>query len=304
MRNESAGTRATAQIAPLMLPQLKQQDPKIAELDRRRWTAGLCFTSYGLCIGIRTNRRDVLERMLPFVPPGWKPARSPQVDHLYSVQVGGKRDDHMLYAGPLLLARSRELAELFPTLENHLALTVGSLGAHVFVHAGVVGWRGRAILFPGRSYSGKTTLVAALVRAGAAYYSDEYAVLDEQGRVHPYPRWLGMRGPDGVAGQRCPPEDLGGPVGTEPLPVGLVIVTRYQQGASWRPRRLGAGRAALALLDNALSARDQPAKVLTVLQQVVSRAVALKGIRGEAEEAATALLSSKEETGRSPCLPE
>jgi hypothetical protein len=34
------------------------------------------------------------------------------------------------------------------------------------------------------SYSGKTTLVSELIRAGATYYSDEYAVIDERGRVH------------------------------------------------------------------------------------------------------------------------
>ena len=57
----------------------------------------------------------------------------------------------------------------------------------VFVHAGVVGWKGHAIVIPGRSRSGKTTLVAELVKAGAEYYSDEFAVLDAEGRVHPFP---------------------------------------------------------------------------------------------------------------------
>ena len=58
----------------------------------------------------------------------------------------------------------------------------------LFVHAGVVGWRGLAIVIPGRSHAGKSTLVAELVRRGAVYYSDEFAVLDETGRVHPYRR--------------------------------------------------------------------------------------------------------------------
>ena len=44
----------------------------------------------------------------------------------------------------------------------------------------IVTWgRGRAIVIPGRTFSGKSTLVAELVRAGATYYSDEYAVEDE-----------------------------------------------------------------------------------------------------------------------------
>ena len=56
----------------------------------------------------------------------------------------------------------------------------------VFIHAGAVGWRGKAIVFPGNSFFGKTTLVAELVRRGAAYLSDEYAILDENGVVHPF----------------------------------------------------------------------------------------------------------------------
>ena len=56
----------------------------------------------------------------------------------------------------------------------------------LFVHAGVVAHGGRALVAPGDSFSGKTTLVRALLAAGATYYSDEYAVLDEAGRVHPY----------------------------------------------------------------------------------------------------------------------
>jgi hypothetical protein len=42
------------------------------------------------------------------------------------------------------------------------------------------------MVLPGKSFAGKTTLVAALVRAGAEYWSDEYAVLDANGDVHPY----------------------------------------------------------------------------------------------------------------------
>ena len=40
----------------------------------------------------------------------------------------------------------------------------------LFVHAGVVGWRGLAIVIPGRSHTGKSTLVAELVWRGAVYY--------------------------------------------------------------------------------------------------------------------------------------
>ena len=62
----------------------------------------------------------------------------------------------------------------------------------LFVHAGVVGWRGLAIVIPGRGSTGKSTLVAELVRRGAVYYSDAFAVLDEAGRVHPYRGAIGL----------------------------------------------------------------------------------------------------------------
>ena len=71
---------------------------------------------------------------------------------------------------------------------------------HLMMHAGVVAWKGKAIVLPGTSHAGKTTLVTALVEAGATYYSDEYAVLDAKGHVSPYARRLSLRdGPFGEA---------------------------------------------------------------------------------------------------------
>ena len=63
----------------------------------------------------------------------------------------------------------------------------------LFVHAGVVRWRGMAIVIPGRSLTGKITPVLELVRLGAVYYSDEFAVLDDTGRVYPYRRSFVLR---------------------------------------------------------------------------------------------------------------
>ena len=63
----------------------------------------------------------------------------------------------------------------------------------IFVHAG----RRRAprprARPAGAELLGKTTLVAALVRAGATYYSDEFAPLDADGLVHPYAQPLSLR---------------------------------------------------------------------------------------------------------------
>ncbi len=269
----------------------------MAKLDRLGWAAGMCFVAYGRRIGIRVNDPDLLEQLPERLPPGWKPARSPIVDHLYSLLVGGAgprshvRRFNLLYAGPGRLARTLDLDQLFESLESDLQLTIaGTAQGRLFVHAGVVGWRGRAIVLPGRTRTGKTTLVAALVRAGATYYSDEYAVFDARGRVHPYPKPLSIRQAANGRARKCPPEALGGLSGTKPLPVGLVAVTGYQPGGGWRPRLLSPGQATLELLANTVAARRRPKAALATLQEVVSQAPALKGTRGEAEEMVQAIL--------------
>lgn len=237
--------------------------------------------------------RAVLKGLLERLPPGWKTSVLPVVSRLYSLVAGGDgsrpgvRRFSILYGDAARLARARELEQALDALESDVQLYVAEMSPRrVFVHAGAVGWRGRAIVIPGRSLSGKTSLVAALVRAGATYYADEYAVLDAHGRVHPFPRRLGIRedGPTQKA-TRYAVEAIGGKSGAAPLPVGLVILSTYRSGARWRPRRLSAGRAALDLLAHTVSIRRQPEAALATMQRVVVGAPVLKGVRGEAEEA-------------------
>src|SRR5262249_31683129 len=85
---------------------------------------------------------------------------------------------------PIFAAESADelVAVLSQDVENAVAQRSREM---LFVHAGVVGWRGLAIVVPGRSHTGKSTLIAELVRHGATYWSDEFAVLDDAGRVHP-----------------------------------------------------------------------------------------------------------------------
>lgn len=159
----------------------------------------------------------------------------------------------------------------------------------VFVHAGVVAVDGRALLLPARSFNGKTTMTAALLRAGATYGSDEYAVLDASGQVHPYPRPLAIRGDGGR--DRVPAADLDAATFTEPLPVAAVAELRYVEGASYDVEALSAGRAVLRLFDNTLCAQSQPEAALDALVAATAAARAVSGVRGEAEMATQPLLA-------------
>jgi hypothetical protein len=248
------------------------------------------FVSYGVRIGIQVSEPSVLELLRDYLPPGWEPSFFSTADVLYSLILNEPPGCYQLYRGQEELVQTRDLEDIFLTFDSDLRLQVGLLVEDkLFVHAGVVGWRGGAIAIPGRSFSGKTTLVAALVKAGATYYSDEYALFDAKGLVYPYPRRLSIRrGAD--QWERRSVEELGGKVGMEPLPLKLVVYTQYQPGSVWQPHQLSPGEAVLALLDNTIVARTRPEFALPILSCAVNEAVAWEGERGEAESLAAALL--------------
>jgi hypothetical protein len=262
------------------------------KIDRLVWAEAISILSYGVRVGIRVNKPGILEKVIPFLPPGWKHSSSPIVDRLYSIIAGGEgpkpniRLFSLVYANANRIARTPGLLQAIDAFESDLQLYVAEMAPHrVFVHAGVVGWRGQAIVIPGRSFSGKSTLTAELVKAGMTYYSDEYAVLDGQGRVHHYARPLSIRENGHLEKpKKYGVETFGGRPGAKPLPVGLVVVSKYKPGARWRPRQLSAGEGALALLANTVSARREPETTLATLEKVVSRAPVFKGQRGEAQQ--------------------
>jgi len=261
----------------------------------------MTILSQGRHIGFRTDKPGLLEEIRTRFPPGWKPSERTRVRRVYSVRVAGQtpgpgpRRTHNLYMNASRIERSRDLDYLLDRLEGDLHLYVAERATRrIFVHAGVVGWRGKAIVLPGRTFTGKSTLVAELLRLGATYYSDEYAVLDAKGRVHPFARPLSIRGEADVRPARQGPEAFGAEEGHEPLTVGVVAVTHFRPGARWRPRTLTGGQGVIALLEHTVPARRRPKASLSTLRQAVSAAPVIKGIRGEARQMAQALLDRVE----------
>jgi peroxiredoxin len=296
---------------PQSIPILSPAVSQIKHLDRLNWVAGVSFSAYGQRLGIRVNDARILDRLPQYFPFGWRAGEQPLVDRLYSLRVAPDQPDaairrfHQLHFDAQRLFRSRDLDEVLDALEWDLR-TYTAEWAHrrIFVHAGVVGWRGKAIVIPGRSYSGKSRLVQELVRAGATYYSDEYAVFDVRGRVHPYAKPISIRENGLYAKQtHYPVETLGGRAGVSPLPIGLIVSTRYQSGGSWQARLLTPGQGALELLSNTVAVRRQPEKTLSVLRDAARSAAVIKGRRGEARSVVQSLLTLAEQN-TSPALPE
>ena len=255
------------------------------------------FVAYSVRIGLRVDSRELLEALeldpaRRHVPFGWRAVDDHEPDvpvsvlyELRTVASGGASPSYRVFTGTKLVADARDLTGACHALAAHAESFVAERAPnHLFIHAGVVGWEGRAIVMPGSSFAGKTTLVQAWLEAGATYYSDEFAVLDRAGRVHPFARPLAIRDSATSVSRRVPVASLGAESGTTPLPVGLVLVTSYRAGAQWRPRRLTPALALLALMRHTVAARGNPAYSMPILKQAVSGGAAFAGVRGEASQ--------------------
>jgi len=87
---------------------------------------------------------------------------------------------------PTAEAPSRALA----SLNRWICYAPGPL---LVLHAAAAARSGRAVALVGDSGAGKSSLVAALVRAGWTYLSDEAIGVDADANFHPYPRPITLR---------------------------------------------------------------------------------------------------------------
>jgi len=124
-----------------------------------------------------------------------------------------------------------------------LNVLVARSAEQVLLHSACVGDRG-AVLLPGESGTGKSTLAAACVAAGLSYLSDEYAAVDQSlGLVVPYAKPLELQGPGLIAASALRAESAGRPL----PPVGIVF-PRYRRDAPTDAMTLTPGWTLLALV--------------------------------------------------------
>jgi hypothetical protein len=258
--------------------------------DSSTGTPALLLRAYGRTVSLQ-GPVPALEAAREWLPPtfrlgGLPPERRWAVCEHSATEWTAAVDDEVFTCRPSLL-------EATEAALSDLELWVAERARRgVFVHAGCVAVDGRAVVLPGRSLSGKSSLTAALLRAGADYYSDEYAVLDSQGLVHPYPRKLLLREHVGAGGERVAADLVGGRIGRGPARIKLIAALRFDPAAGWQSVPLTRGAAILRLLDNTVPARSRPRAVLSALEGATSGASAFEGTRGEADEAASRIMAT------------
>ena len=253
----------------------------------------LWFTSFGVSISVSYGGECPIAQLLLYLPPHRNSIKKGPVDRSYRISqslstVEGQSPGFCVCLGERILSDRVDLIAALAAFESDVSLAIATDSRHrsLFVHSGVVAFGEKAVLLPGTSRCGKSTLVTTLVAAGATYYSDEFAVIDSEGLVYPYLRQPSLRGGDPWAiGAKVPLDNLGGELGAEALRVGAVVACRYVKTAHWEGEVVMPGRGALLLLENAISAQLYPDHALKVLCGALEGAAVWEGIRGESEEA-------------------
>ena len=252
------------------------------------------FESFGVVIKIDSNVQAIVdegERVARSSLLNWlQPVNRKKVDQ--SFEIKRNKSNYVLYQNNEGIASSRSKKKFFKFFDGIIRITIGENAVErVFLHAGAVGWKGKGIVLPAESFKGKSTLVAELVRQGAEYYSDDFAIFDKNGLLYPFPRIISMRTDDGVyRPYEITVESLGGVAAVKPLPVGLVLFTEYEPGQKWKPEKVSAGKGVLAMIPFVLPMRLKPEFSMRVLNSIASRAIITSSRRGAAKEFAKALL--------------
>ena len=252
------------------------------------------FRSYGVTIAVESTQPEMLRKASELVHRAFGGLveffEGKASDAIYSFGIVEEDGLFRLYENGFERTAGPSESNFFKFLNSALRIKVAELAeGHIFVHAGAVGWKGKALVIPGVSHSGKSTLTAELIRNGAIYYSDEYAVLGADGRLLPFPRYLSIRDRSGRETE-IPPSAFGASQGEEPIPVGMVLLTRFEEGANITPEVISPGEGIMEIIPNTVTMRKDPAFSLKVLDLVARRAIIARGPRGDVKSFAKFLL--------------
>lgn len=237
--------------------------------------------AYGFVIQFTWDAEYLEEIVNSVLLPDWLEVHRQKIDVHYHLEgrkrsVWIHRDQTELLGG---LTPESSVDVLRREVQLHLATYCPG---YLFVHAGVVACTEGVVMIPGRTYSGKSVLVRALLDQGYTYFSDEYALVSPEGLIAPFPRPLRVR-----TGPHCYKFTkacrLGWTPETAPQKPHLLLCTSFVPESNWRPQQISPATALLKLLEHTVAARIDPVRALSHLKALLSHHPrCLDGPRGEA----------------------
>lgn len=251
--------------------------------------------SFGVKIGFSTNSPEALEAVKQavkiYLPDCFEEIKPTHTEHYFLFVWNKSKRDTLYKNGVKVLNRERRENSV-EYVASQIRLTVAEFAVgRVFIHAGVVARKGKGIIMPGNSFQGKTALTVALIERGAVYYSDEYAILDTEGFLHPFPKMLSVRGViDDRQQVDFPVEKFGGTAGTKKIRVGMVLMCEYKARAHWKPKILSPAQGIIETIKHTVPIRQNPHFTLEVLNKISDEAVFVKSKRGDVSKSADLIL--------------
>jgi hypothetical protein len=227
--------------------------------------------------------------------------------HIYSVVDDGPsyKSRYAVYFGGQRIVRTPSEPLILVYLLWHInRAVVAESDRYLLLHAAAGASNGSAILFPAPMDSGKTTLIAGLLRRGLGYLTDEAAAIDPATLdVDPYPKPLSIElgswelfndlrpqlddrfirfadeqwhvVPDAVR-----PGTVAGPCRPR-----LVVSPRYEPGAKTTIERISRAEGVLLLAENAFNFASHKAEGLNTLAAIVRQCECYRLTMGSLEDA-------------------
>jgi len=251
--------------------------------------------SFEVKIHVSSNSReaiDALRKIIPvYLPDCFEEIKNSDNAHKFVFVWNASGKDTLYRNGKTVFSREKRAFSV-ESAASQIRLTVAEFAARkVFIHAGVVSWKNKAVILPGKSFWGKTSLTKSLIECGALYYSDEYAILDAEGILYPFPKLLSVRDEKNDQQQTdVPVEQFGGRAGTNKIPVGMVLICEFAPNARWKPKILSAAQGVLEIIRHTVPIRHNPKFTLDVLNRVADSAVIAKSKRPDAEKSVSSIL--------------
>jgi hypothetical protein len=268
------------------------------KLENIQWKEHVSFTSFGVNIAVRFDAEGYSEQIEPFLPPFASITKDNNPnDFIYSVITAKTPNSFCrVYRNGEEINKQKGNGNIFSSLNVFFSTATANFAVNkgIFIHAGAVAWKDRGIIIPANSYNGKTTLTAELTKLGATYFSDEYAIINNNGELLPYPKTLSIRKPGEYDQKETAVEELGGESADldSCVPVKLVLFAKFNKSTkTWKPKQLTQAAAVLELMKHTFPLRAFPEIVIKNLHNLTKNAIVLKGNRGEAKDFAQLIIN-------------
>ena len=210
-----------------------------------------------------------------------------------------------LFVGANRIARFAEPYWLMRYLTWHVnRQAIAQSSRFVLLHAAVAEKQGAGVLLPAASESGKTTLIAGLIRSGFGYLTDEAAAIDPRTLlIEPYPKPLTIDpGSWSILPELAPQSDsdtgrffegqwqvnadsVRSDAVSGRVKPALVVFPRYSRGARLDVEPIARSEALVLMLRHTFAVHDAGRRNFEVLGRILPTTKCYRMVSGDLEEA-------------------